>query len=295
MGGGGGQVDGQGDNQQQTAESAASVSCSRCAHLTHGCCPAAYAWLEPRRLVDAFGSTRRKRQLSARDESAVSAARLVDAGATATALAAVNQTAAEAGMTRDEVCSGPAWWGWAAHCCGLFVRGRAVEHAPAPCACASSSTPRLAAALVVPFPLLTPRKRNTATQVLARAAAQRNIPAHHPQASQPHKAYVLAEIFRGGALAAASPSMLLKAADDSAVAEQLRAKKRVCAGLRTWQPASKSHARKAEGLLRPWQQDGVGQAASALAGPAPGSCICAPHLMLRFVPHPTPLPALHGC
>lgn len=55
------------------------------------------------RLVEAFGSTRRKRQLRAREEGAVRADKLLSAEAAEAALAAVNARAAREGGTREEV------------------------------------------------------------------------------------------------------------------------------------------------------------------------------------------------
>jgi hypothetical protein len=57
----------------------------------------------PHSLVEAFGSTRRKRQLKAREEGVVRADRLLSAGAAEAALAAVNAKAAAEGATREEV------------------------------------------------------------------------------------------------------------------------------------------------------------------------------------------------
>jgi hypothetical protein len=57
-----------------------------------------------KRLVDAFGSTRRKRQLQAREEGAVRSDRLLEGGAgVQAALARVNAAAAGEGATRDAV------------------------------------------------------------------------------------------------------------------------------------------------------------------------------------------------
>ena len=59
---------------------------------------------QSRRLVDAFGSTRRKRQLAAREEGAVRSDRLLEGGAgVQAALARVNAAAARDGGTRDAV------------------------------------------------------------------------------------------------------------------------------------------------------------------------------------------------
>lgn len=55
------------------------------------------------RLVEAFGSTRRKRQLKAREEGTVRADKLLSGAAAEAALEAVNERAAEEGGTREEV------------------------------------------------------------------------------------------------------------------------------------------------------------------------------------------------
>lgn len=55
------------------------------------------------RLVEAFGSTRRKRQLKSREEGTVRADKLLSGAEAEAALAAVNARAAEEGGTRDEV------------------------------------------------------------------------------------------------------------------------------------------------------------------------------------------------
>lgn len=57
----------------------------------------------PGRLVEAFGSTRRKRQLTSREEGAVHAEKLMSPGAIQAVLNTVNQEAQEAGLTRDKV------------------------------------------------------------------------------------------------------------------------------------------------------------------------------------------------
>lgn len=72
-------------------------------HSTHTHTPAPLSPIHETRLVDAFGSTRRKRQLAARDEATVRADRLLDSGAVAAALEGVNASAAAAGLTRDQV------------------------------------------------------------------------------------------------------------------------------------------------------------------------------------------------
>ena len=58
------------------------------------------------RLVEAFGSTRRVRQLKAREEGAVKGSKLGDQGVLAALLAQVNRVAAVAGETREQVGAG---------------------------------------------------------------------------------------------------------------------------------------------------------------------------------------------
>ncbi len=56
------------------------------------------------RLVQMFGSTRRKRQLASREEGTVNPDKLLSADATERMLAGVNAAAHASGLTRDKVC-----------------------------------------------------------------------------------------------------------------------------------------------------------------------------------------------
>ena len=176
------------------------------------------ACLLPRRLVDAFGSTRRKRQLQARDEGTVHAHRLVNSSAIQTALDGVNASATAAGLTRDEVRQrsprGSKHAG-CVHCC----------QQPASLCASPPSLPAPAAGCCSAI-----QRRfiwSGCAQVLVKAGTQRNIPEHHPTATLPHQAYVMKEMFSGGILEAARPGLLLKAADESAVLDDVRSKHKV--------------------------------------------------------------------
>ncbi len=64
-------------------------------------------------------------------------------------------------------------------------------------------------------------------QVLLKAGTARNIPAHNPTACKPHQAYALSQMFDAVTLAAVKPGLLLKAADDSKVLQDLKSKEKV--------------------------------------------------------------------
>lgn len=90
-------------------------------HLTLGC-------MLLRRLVDSFGSTRRRRQLNAREEGVVRTEKLVSAGALSQL---INQTAASAaaqGLTKDEVCMHKCIVHTQASAVGVRAKGRSGIH-----------------------------------------------------------------------------------------------------------------------------------------------------------------------
>ncbi len=178
--------------------------------------------LQARRLVDSFGSTRRRRQLNEREAGRLQAGQLTSGDALVSMIGTATAAAAASGARLPP--------------CPPAVDDAARGEAATGTRPASRQPPaasRLGPAHVLGRPPApTPRPNTppppagmTRDDVLARAAQQRNIPPHNPAAAAGEQAYSMYKLVPGGQLGVLRAGSILKLAEDRAALATAREKR----------------------------------------------------------------------